>query len=44
MPECFGWFDEYDEYCCDMCPFGEECEYITFEEELDSYYNDNFMR
>lgn len=35
MPECFGWYDDYDCICW-YCPYLNRCVYYT--DYLDGYY------
>lgn len=37
MPECFGWFDDYD-YTCWNCYYCNRCMKYTY--YLDCYYDD----
>ena len=30
MPECYGWFDDWDDYCWDYCPYSFRCEKATY--------------
>lgn len=32
MLGCYGWFDEFDEYCCFWCPYSFECEDYTYKD------------
>lgn len=38
MDECFGWFDDFDEFCCFYCPDGYKCFYYTYGYYWDDYY------
>lgn len=38
MPGCFGWFDDYDDYCYYDCPYSRSCERYTY--EMDAYYDE----
>ena len=41
MPECYGWFDDWDGYCWDFCPYSCSCERATFGYcSTPSYYDD----
>lgn len=30
MFECYGWFDDYDYYCWDYCPYSCSCDRATY--------------
>lgn len=35
--DCYGWFDEFCDYCW-YCPYASSCYYYTYGEQLDDYY------
>jgi hypothetical protein len=39
MYSCYGWFDEFDDYCYYHCPYSYECEMIAYEYDLDDYWD-----
>lgn len=38
VPECYGWFDDWDYYCWDYCPYSCRCERATYG-YCSSYYD-----
>lgn len=38
MGDCFGWFDDFDDYCCFECPCGYACFYYTYGYYWDDEY------
>ena len=40
VPECFGWFDNWDDYCWYNCPYSRSCEYATYGYSQYGYYDE----
>lgn len=38
LPRCFGWFDDFDDYCYYYCPYSWECEDETYYFYRDDYW------
>ena len=41
MPVCFGFFNEYDDFCCFQCTCGYECENKSFHDDCNDDH-DNY--
>ncbi len=37
MGDCYGWFDDFDDYCCLYCPCRYDCFYYTYGYYWDEY-------
>lgn len=44
MYDCYGWFDDFDNYCWSRCPDGYKCFYLTYGYywDKDDYYYDDY--